>query len=92
MRRVRIQSDGTGCGTIITDLDTGALVRATGAEIQMKVGEVNVAKLTVLGPKADIVANVDVIEGECPVCGRHWLVEGLDDAKLGDEPGSGKRE
>jgi len=91
-RRVRIQSDGTGCGTTITDLDTGALVRVTSAEIKMEVGSVNVARLTVLGPTVDVVTRVDAIEGECPICGRQWQVEDLDDAKSGDEPSSSERE
>lgn len=72
MRQVRIQSPDPSNRrgqALITNAETGEKIESVvSVDIQMRVGDVNIAQLKVLGPEIDVIAEAKII-GVCPLCG-----------------------
>lgn len=67
-RFIRIQSDGDGPGTIITDAEGKVIENVIDASIYLSPHEVNRVQLTIMLIKTDVHANVDGATFECPFC------------------------
>ena len=70
-QRIRIESDGTGWGTKITDAESGADLtpEIMSAAIFMDAGDIVRADLTVKMPRVESDAIVTSVERQCPFCG-----------------------
>lgn len=65
---IRIISDGTGPGTVVTD-GQGTIIENVGAvTLWMAAGELNHADITVFDVSIDVKAEVGDIEMVCPIC------------------------
>lgn len=58
-KRIRIVSDGTSNGTVVTDADTGIEIPVTKVEWSMQASNLAVARLTLVAASCDMVAAVE---------------------------------
>lgn len=70
-RQVRIQSDGNGMDTVISDADGKVIDGVTEASIYLAANELNEVSLTVLAPRVDAHGVVTGVTLLCPVCTEH---------------------
>jgi hypothetical protein len=67
-RQVRIQSDGNGMDTVITDADGKVIDGVTEASIYLAANELNEVSLTLLAPRIDAHGTVTSVTLLCPIC------------------------
>lgn len=80
MHQIRIQSDGTGDGTVITT-ENGDTLNCVRVELELAVNRANTAIVTILLPVVDIHAEVVRIDFVCSLCGDK-MIHKCDDSKV----------
>lgn len=65
---LRIQSDGTGRDTIVSDSNGRVIDGITSAVIYMQGHEANEVSLTIIVPETDVHAVLESLEMKCPFC------------------------
>lgn len=68
-QQIRVQSDGTGATTVITDADGKPISGITSATLWLEAGDVNRLDLEMSPAMADVHAMPDTITFTCPCCG-----------------------
>lgn len=67
-RQVRIQSDGNGMDTVISDADGRVIDGVTEATVYLAANELNEVSLTLVAPRVDAHGNVTSVTLLCPIC------------------------
>lgn len=68
MKSIRIQSDGNGNTTVVTDGNGNVIPNIYSAEVTLATNQNNLVTLVAIGATTDIHADLHGIEFKCPCC------------------------
>ena len=67
LKQIRIKSDGSGLDTVVTT-ESGEELECCSVTLWLEAKEINKADITFIGPKVNVMTDVDTVTLACPLC------------------------